>query len=43
MLIKFKIMKIFITRKVSESGIEALKAKGYEVTINLEDRVLAKE
>jgi len=36
-------MKIYITRKVPESGIKMLKDKGYEVVINPEDRVLAKE
>jgi len=35
--------KIYITRKVPESGIKMLKDKGYEVVINPEDRVLAKE
>lgn len=36
-------MKIFVTRKVSESGVEMLQAKGYDVVINPEDRVLTKE
>ncbi len=35
--------KIYITRMVPESGIKMLKDKGYEVAINPEDRVLAKE
>ncbi len=35
--------KIYITRKVPESGIKILKDKGYEVVINPEDRVLTKE
>ncbi len=34
--------KIYVTRKVPESGIEALKGKGYEVVVNPEDRVLTK-
>ncbi|MDP3052968.1 MAG: D-glycerate dehydrogenase [bacterium] len=36
-------MKIYITRKIPEAGIKKLQDKGYEVTINSEDRVLAKE
>src|SRR3989344_9195079 len=36
-------MKIFITRIIPEGGIEMLKAKGFEVVINPEDRVLTKE
>ena len=36
-------MKIFITRIIPEGGIEMLKAKGFEVVINSEDRVLIKE
>ncbi|MDP2945890.1 MAG: NAD(P)-dependent oxidoreductase, partial [bacterium] len=35
--------KIYVTRMVPESGIEMLKAKGYEVIVNPEDRVLTKE
>lgn len=35
--------KIFITRKIPESGINLLKEKGYEVIINPEDKVLSKE
>ena len=35
--------KVFITRIVPEAGIKALKNKGYEVVINPDDRVLAKE
>jgi glyoxylate reductase len=36
-------MKIYVTRKVPESGINILKAKGYEVVVNPEDRVLTKD
>ncbi|MDP3770209.1 MAG: D-glycerate dehydrogenase [Candidatus Sungbacteria bacterium] len=36
-------MKIFVTRNIPSSGIEALKGKGYEVVVSLEDRVLSKE
>lgn len=36
-------VKIYITRMVSEAGIKILKDKGYEVVINPEDRVLTKE
>lgn len=36
-------MKIYVTRKVPEAGINKLKEKGYEVDINPEDRVLSKE
>ena len=36
-------MKIFITRVIPSLGIEMLEAEGYEVIINLEDRVLSKE
>ena len=35
--------KIFVTRKVPESGIKMLQGKGFEVVINPEDRVLTKE
>lgn len=35
--------KIFITRKIPEAGIAKLKSAGYEVEINPEDRVLAKD
>ena len=35
--------KIYVTRMVPQSGIEALKSKGYEVAVNPEDRVLTKE
>lgn len=35
--------KIFITRKIPESGINLLKEKGYEVVINPEDKVLSRE
>lgn len=36
-------MKIYITRKIPERGIDKLKAKGYEVDVNPEDKVLSKE
>lgn len=36
-------MKIYITRQIPEIGINKLKSKGYEVDINLEDKVLSKE
>jgi len=36
-------LKIYITRMVPESGIKMLKDKGYEITVNSEDRVLTKE
>ncbi|MEK7178375.1 MAG: D-glycerate dehydrogenase, partial [Patescibacteria group bacterium] len=36
-------MKVYITRKVPESGIKMLKDKGFEVVVNPEDRVLTKE
>lgn len=36
-------MKIFVTRNIPSSGIEMLKGKGYELTVNPEDRVLSKE
>ena len=35
-------MKIYITRKIPEIGIQMLKDKGYEVEINPKDRVLSK-
>ncbi|MBI2039053.1 MAG: D-glycerate dehydrogenase [Candidatus Niyogibacteria bacterium] len=35
--------KIFITRRIPEAGIQKLQAKGYEVVISPEDRVLRKE
>lgn len=35
--------KIYITRMIPEAGIKILKDKGYEVVVNPEDRVLAKE
>ncbi len=34
--------KVFITRRVPESGIKKLKERGYEVDINPEDKVLSK-
>lgn len=36
-------MKIFVTRKVPESGIKMLQDKGFEVVVNPEDKVLTKE
>src|SRR3989344_4665923 len=36
-------MKIFITRVVPEAGIKILKDKGYEIVVNPEDKILAKE
>ncbi|MDD5032984.1 MAG: D-glycerate dehydrogenase [Candidatus Pacebacteria bacterium] len=35
-------MKIYITRKIPDAGINKLKEKGYEIDINQEDKVLAK-
>lgn len=35
-------MKIFITRKIPDSGIELLKEKGFELEINKKNRVLTK-
>ncbi len=35
--------KIFITRKIPESGINLLKEKGYEVVLNEEDRPVTRE
>ena len=36
-------LKIFVTRRIPEAGIEKLKAAGYEVKVNPEDRVLTKD
>lgn len=36
-------MKIFITRRIPDKGINLLREKGYEITVNLEDRVLEKK
>ncbi len=36
-------MKIFITRNIPQSGIDLLKAKGYEVNVSPHDRVLSKD
>ncbi len=36
-------MKIFITRKVPETGINLLKENGYEIDVSPHDRVLSKE
>lgn len=38
-----KFMKVYVTRKIPESGIKKLEEKGYEVDVNPEDRVLKKE
>ncbi len=35
--------KIFVTRKIPEAGVNKLKSAGYEVEVNPEDRVLAKD
>src|SRR3989338_4805829 len=35
-------MKIYITRRIPEIGIQMLKDKGYEVEVNPKDRVLSK-
>jgi len=36
-------MKIYITRKIPDAGIDKLKEKGYEIDINPEDKVLSRE
>lgn len=36
-------MKVFVTRKIPNRGIEMLSAKGYEVVISPHDRVLTRE
>jgi D-3-phosphoglycerate dehydrogenase len=36
-------MKVYITRKIPEAGINKLREKGYEVDVNSEDKVLSKE
>lgn len=36
-------MKIFITRNIPQSGIDLLHLKGYEVTINSNDKVFTKD
>lgn len=36
-------MKVYITRKIPEAGINKLKAKGYEVDVNPDDKVLSKK
>src|SRR3989338_2015061 len=36
-------VKIYITRKITETGIKMLKEKEYQIDINSEDRVLTKE
>lgn len=41
--LKLNYMKIYITRKIPEAGMNKLKAKGYEIDINHEDKVLSKE
>ncbi|NOY35609.1 MAG: D-glycerate dehydrogenase [bacterium] len=35
--------KIYVTRKIPESGINKLREKGYEIDINPEDKVLSRE
>lgn len=35
--------KIYVTRRVPQAGIKKLEKKGYEVAVNPEDRVLAKD
>ncbi len=35
-------MKVYITRKIPEAGTNKLKAKGYEIDINPDNRVLSK-
>lgn len=41
-IIKICFMKIYITRKIPDSGIEKLKAKGWEVDVSPFDKVLEK-
>ena len=36
-------MKVYVTRKIPELGINKLNEKGYEVDVNPEDKVLSKE
>lgn len=36
-------MKVYITRKIPEAGINKLRAKGYEIDINPDDKVLSKK
>lgn len=36
-------MKIFVTRKIPDRGINLLKSAGYELTVNPDNRVLTKE
>ncbi len=36
-------MKVYVTRRVPESGIKKLEEKGYEVDVNPDDRVLSKK
>lgn len=36
-------MKIFVTRHIPDKGVNLLKEKGYEVTVNPDNRVLAKD
>ncbi len=36
-------MKIYITRKIPDSGINKLKERGYEIDINPEDKILSKD
>jgi glyoxylate reductase len=35
-------MKVYVTRRIHEKGLQMLKDKGYEVAINPEDKVLSK-
>lgn len=35
--------KVFVTRLIPDRGLNMLKAKGYELTVNPDDRVLSKE
>jgi glyoxylate reductase len=39
----FKIMKIYITRKIPQAGIKMLEKKNYEIAVNPENKVLTKE
>ncbi|MEK9195516.1 MAG: D-glycerate dehydrogenase [Patescibacteria group bacterium] len=36
-------MKIFVTRNIPNQGLDMLRAKGHEVTVNPDDRVLTKD
>lgn len=39
----FSMPKVFVTRRIPQSGIEKLKSTGFEVEVNSEDRVLSKD